>query len=132
MPRRSRRGERASAACPGHTRLRETQPGSSTDEEHPPMTTSFTAALRESTRPTWDRAVGHRFVTELHEGTIADDTMAAYLIQDHRFLDSSLALLGGAAATASSFEARLRLSRFIGERSEERRVGKERRWGVGR
>lgn len=79
------------------------------------MTTSFTAALRESARPTWDRAVGHRFVTELHEGTIADDTMAAYLIQDHRFLDSFLALLGGAAATASSFEARLRLSRFIGE-----------------
>src|SRR5690625_372384 len=155
MPRRSRRGERASAACPGHTRLRETQPGASTDEEPPPqttsftaapregarapsarpgrswlpetqpgsspdeepppMTTSFTAALREGARPTWDRAVGHRFVTELHEGTIADDTMAAYLIQDHRFLDSFLALLGGAAATASSFEARLRLSRFIGE-----------------
>src|SRR5690625_6476423 len=67
MPRRSSRGERASAACPGHARLRDAQPGSSTDEEQPPMTTSFTAALRESARPTWDRAVGHRFVTELHE-----------------------------------------------------------------
>src|SRR5690625_6867620 len=88
MPRRSSRGERASAACPGHARLRDAQPGSSTDEEQPPMTTSFTAALRESARPTWDRAVGHRFVTELHDGSIADDTMAAYLIQDNRFLDS--------------------------------------------
>src|SRR5699024_1604463 len=115
MPRRSRRGERAAAACPRPPRLREPQPGSSPGEEHPPVTTSFTAGLRESTRPTWAPAAGHRFVPELHEGTIADDTMAAYLIQDHRFLDSSLALLGGAAATASSFEARLRLSRFIGE-----------------
>lgn len=79
------------------------------------MTTSFTVALRESARPTWDRAVSHRFVTELHEGSIADDVMAAYLIQDHRFLDSFLALLGSAVATASTFQARLRLSQFIGE-----------------
>lgn len=79
------------------------------------MTTSFTTSLRESARPTWDRAVDHRFVTELHERSIADDVMATYLIQDHRFLDSFLALLGGAVSTADSFAARLRLSQFIGE-----------------
>lgn len=40
--------------------------------------------------------------------------MARYLIQDHRFLDSFLILLGAALVTADTFEARLRLGRFIG------------------
>src|SRR5437016_10585859 len=43
--------------------------------------------------------------------------MACYLIQNHRFLDSSLTLLG--AATADTFEARLRFGRFIGLMSGE-------------
>lgn len=45
--------------------------------------------------------------------------MAGYLIQDHRFLDSFLALLGAAIATADSFEARLRIGRFVGMVSGE-------------
>src|SRR6266446_6982960 len=45
--------------------------------------------------------------------------MARYLIQDHRFLDSYLTLLGGALATADTFEARLRFGRFIGLMSGE-------------
>ena len=40
--------------------------------------------------------------------------MAHYLIQDHRFLDSFLTLLGSAIATADTFEARLRFGRFAG------------------
>jgi len=40
--------------------------------------------------------------------------MAGYLIQDHRFLDDFLTLLGAAIATADSFEARLRFGRFVG------------------
>src|ERR1700739_3440676 len=40
-------------------------------------------------------------------------------IQDHRFLDSFLILLGAALATADTFEARLRLGRFIGLMSGE-------------
>ena len=40
--------------------------------------------------------------------------MARYLIQDHRFLDSFLILLGAALASADTFEARLRFGRFIG------------------
>lgn len=45
--------------------------------------------------------------------------MASYLIQDHRFLDSFLMLLGAAMATAESHEARLRFGRFIGMVSGE-------------
>jgi thiaminase/transcriptional activator TenA len=40
--------------------------------------------------------------------------MARYLIQDHRFLDSFLILLGATLASADTFEARLRFGRFIG------------------
>jgi thiaminase/transcriptional activator TenA len=40
--------------------------------------------------------------------------MARYLIQDHRFLDSFLTLLGAVLASADTFAARLRLGRFIG------------------
>jgi thiaminase/transcriptional activator TenA len=83
------------------------------------MTTRFSETLREASEPAWTAAVEHRFVRELLAGTIADDVMASYLIQDHRFLDSFLTLLGGAIATADSFEARLRFGRFTGMVSGE-------------
>ena len=45
--------------------------------------------------------------------------MANYLIQDHRFLDRFLILLGAALASADTFAARLRFGRFIGMVSAE-------------
>ena len=45
--------------------------------------------------------------------------MARYLIQDHRFLDSFLTLLGAALATADTFAAKPRFGRFIGTVSSE-------------
>jgi thiaminase (transcriptional activator TenA) len=78
------------------------------------MSLRFSESLRQSCEATWTRAVEHRFVHELGDGTIADDVMAAYLIQDHRFLDSFLVLLGAAIASSDSFESRLVLGRFTG------------------
>lgn len=83
------------------------------------MTERFTETLKNASEPTWSAAVGHRFVRELHEGSVSDRVMAAYLIQDHRFLDSFLTLLGAAIATADTFEARLRFGRFAGMVSGE-------------
>lgn len=79
------------------------------------MTMSYTEILREDSRPVWDAAVSHRLVRELHQGSIPDDVMAGYLVQDHRFLDSFLQLLGAAIATADTFAARLRMSQFLGD-----------------
>lgn len=79
------------------------------------MTETFTQALRRENQETWERATGHRFVRELTEGTVPDPVMAGYLIQDHRFLDSFLVLLGSAIASADTFAARIRLSQFVGE-----------------
>lgn len=74
----------------------------------------FTEQLRQANLTQWEQAVGHRFVQELFTGTVPNAVMTQYLIQDHRFLDSFLTLLGGAIATADTFEARLRFGRFAG------------------
>lgn len=79
----------------------------------------FTETLRRASEPHWSEAVGHRFVRELYSGSVPEPVMAQYLIQDHRFLDSFLTLLGAAIASADTFEARLRLGRFAGMISGE-------------
>jgi thiaminase/transcriptional activator TenA len=83
------------------------------------MPERFTETLRTASEPSWSQAVGHRFVKELFAGAVPDAVMARYLIQDHRFLDSFLTLLGAALATADTFESRLRFGRFIGTVSSE-------------
>lgn len=83
------------------------------------MTERFSETLRQASEPLWSQATEHRFVRELLSGTVSDAVMAHYLIQDHRFLDAFLTLLGAAVATTDSFEARLRFGRFIGMVSGE-------------
>lgn len=83
------------------------------------MSERFTELLRQASEPVWSQATGHRFVRGLLAGTVPDAVMMRYLVQDHRFLDAFLTLLGAAVATADSFEARLRLGRFIGMVSGE-------------
>jgi thiaminase (transcriptional activator TenA) len=78
------------------------------------MSERFTEILRAASEPAWSDAVRHRFVNELFAGAVPDAVMARYLIQDHRFLDSFLTLLGAALASADTFEARVRFGRFIG------------------
>src|ERR1700737_1735005 len=83
------------------------------------MSERFTETLRAASEPGWSHAMGHRFVKELFTGAVLDVVMTRYLIQDHRFLDSFLILLGAALATADTFEARLCFGRFIGLMSGE-------------
>jgi thiaminase/transcriptional activator TenA len=83
------------------------------------MPERFTDTLRATSEPAWSAAVGHRFVTELFAGAMPDAVMAHYLVQDHRFLDSFLTLLGTALASADTFAARLRYGRFIGTMSSD-------------
>lgn len=79
------------------------------------MTALFTDELKNENIETWDAAIHHRFVNELVEGTIPDAVLAGYLIQDYRFLDSFLALLGAAVTTADTLDSRLVFSKYIGE-----------------
>ena len=83
------------------------------------MPERFTEILRTASEAGWSHAVQHRFVNELFAGAVPDAVMARYLIQDHRFLDSFLVLLGAALASADTFAARLHFGRFIGMVSAE-------------
>src|ERR1700737_3339498 len=83
------------------------------------MPERFTETVRRASEPGWSEAVGHRFVKELFTGATSDVVMTHDLIQDHRFLDSFLILLGAALATADTFDARFRFGRFIGLMSRE-------------
>jgi thiaminase/transcriptional activator TenA len=83
------------------------------------MLERFTEILRTASDSGWSDAVGHRFVQQLFAGAVPDAVMARYLVQDHRFLDSFLTLLGAALACADTFAARLRFGRFIGAVSSE-------------
>ena len=76
------------------------------------MPERFTETLHAASEPDWSHAVEHRFVNELFAGAVPDAVMARYLIQDHRFLDSFLTLLGAVLASADTFEARLRFGRW--------------------
>lgn len=75
---------------------------------------SYSNALRDAHQLTWDAAVGHRFVDELLAGTIDDAVLARYLVQDYRFLDGFVAMLGQALASAPALPARLRLGLQLG------------------
>lgn len=75
---------------------------------------SFSAQLRELTAPTWDAAVGHRFVQEIWRGEVDADVLATYLVQDHQFVDAFLALMGAAVAAADRPDARVVHARQLG------------------
>ena len=76
--------------------------------------TRFSEQLRLAGEPFWTEAINHRFVNELLAGTVADAVMSRYLVQDHRFIDNFLVLLGSALSSADRFESRVVLGRFIG------------------
>lgn len=76
--------------------------------------TRFSEELKQASQPYWDEAVHHRFVSELLAGRVDDAVMGRYLVQDHRFIDNFLILLGAAMSNADRFESRVVLGRFIG------------------
>lgn len=76
--------------------------------------TRFSDFLRQQSEPLWTQSVTHRLVREMYAGTVAPDVMTRYLVQDHRFIDCFLALLGGVLVNCDRMEAKLTFGRFIG------------------
>lgn len=73
---------------------------------------TFTEWLREQNQENWNAAINHRFIDELFAGSVANDVLLHYLVQDYQFIDRFVALLGAAIASADRFESRVRLTRF--------------------
>lgn len=69
--------------------------------------------LRNSQK-NWQAAVNHRFIQELFEGTIEDEVLKKYLIQDYHFFDAFLSMLGACVAHADTLEAKLRFAKQLG------------------
>lgn len=74
----------------------------------------FSENLRQSAEPFWSEAVHHRLVQEIYRGSVSPEVMKRYLVQDHRFIDCFLSLLGGVLVNCDTMEAKLTFGRFIG------------------
>ncbi|WP_447556340.1 TenA family protein [Vreelandella sp. EE22] len=69
--------------------------------------------LREAAQPHWNACVQHRFVDQLLQGDIDNDVFSRYLVQDFRFCDTFVRLLGAAVCAADDPEARLTHARQL-------------------
>ncbi|GAB3675541.1 TenA family protein [Saccharopolyspora tripterygii] len=79
-----------------------------------PPETTFTDWLRERSEPDWTSVVEHPFTDALFDGSMPDEYMSSYLVQDYQFVDDFLALLGAAVAKADRYSSRLALAGSIG------------------
>ena len=70
--------------------------------------------LLKNSQKDWQAAVNHRFVQELFEGTIENEVLIKYLIQDYHFFDAFLSMLGACVAHADTLEAKLRFAKQLG------------------
>ena len=70
--------------------------------------------LLKNSQRDWNAAVNHRFVQELFEGTMDDQVLIKYLIQDYHFFDAFLSMLGACVAHADTLEAKLRFAKQLG------------------
>jgi thiaminase/transcriptional activator TenA len=72
----------------------------------------FAQQLLQANHIDWQACVQHRFVGEIFAGTLDDDVLRHYLVQDYQFINRFVALLGAAIASSDTFAPRVRLSQF--------------------
>ena len=73
----------------------------------------FTDWLRERTEPAWTGATEHQFTQELGAGTIADASMATYLVQDYAFVDTLVGVFGYAVGQAPTMADKRQFVEFL-------------------
>eukprot|EP00288_Rhodomonas_lens_P016861 CAMPEP_0177710824 /NCGR_PEP_ID=MMETSP0484_2-20121128/11536_1 /TAXON_ID=354590 /ORGANISM="Rhodomonas lens, Strain RHODO" /LENGTH=226 /DNA_ID=CAMNT_0019222521 /DNA_START=9 /DNA_END=689 /DNA_ORIENTATION=+ len=73
----------------------------------------FTDELKEGASEKWNAVVNHPWTDALADGTLAKESIVAYLIQDHRFLDSFVVLLASMIAKAPTLQDRLPGCQFL-------------------
>ena len=74
----------------------------------------FAIELRNQNAEDWDAAVNHPFVDQLLDGSLSDENLRGYLVQDYQFCDAFTALLGQAVAAAPWLPSRLVFARVLG------------------
>nr|WP_239528933.1 TenA family protein [Paenarthrobacter ilicis] len=74
----------------------------------------FAEELKKTCAQDWDASVNHPFVDQLLDGSLGDDHLRGYLVQDYQFCDAFTALLGQAVASAPSLPSRLVFAGVLG------------------
>ena len=75
---------------------------------------TYVGQLLEGSKENWQKAIHHRFVKELFEGTLEHQVLRTYLIQDYQFFDAFLSMLGACVAYADNLDSKLRFSKQLG------------------
>lgn len=73
----------------------------------------FTDELKNAAGEQWNRIVNHKFTVELADGTLDNNVLKKYLIQDHRFLDSFVVLLSSMIANCRTLTDRIPGCQFL-------------------
>jgi thiaminase (transcriptional activator TenA) len=79
----------------------------------PSSPTRFTDELRLAAGDQWNRIIYHKFTKELAAGTIDRQVLKKYLVQDFRFLDAFVVLLGSIVAHARCLQDRIPACQFL-------------------
>ncbi|MBM7068672.1 TenA family protein [Actibacterium sp. 188UL27-1] len=74
---------------------------------------STTEHLRTQFLTDWTAATTHDFCRDLADGTLSTDVMAAYLIQDYKFLDQFVRLLASAIAHVPTLKDGIPAAQFL-------------------
>ncbi len=74
---------------------------------------SASAELKSLNEETWSQAATHAFCRELATGTLPQDKMARYLIQDYTFIDAFVRLAASAISHAPTLADSVPLAQFL-------------------
>lgn len=78
------------------------------------VTERFTDTLRREAAGQWRRMQEHQFVVAIEEDRLPDDVLKRYLVNEHAFVETAIAIFGYALVKAPDMEARRELARVIG------------------
>ena len=75
----------------------------------------FSDWMKEKASTHWERAVRHRFVDELGDGTLERAVFQRYLLQDYVFVNAFASLLGSTVAKAPTMASKAPLAKFLAD-----------------
>lgn len=70
----------------------------------------FTSWMRANAEPVWRQCLRHRFMREMSEGTLSEQTFKRYLVQEYAFVQACSSVLGYAIAKAPGILERHRFA----------------------
>ena len=83
------------------------------DQEIERTQLTVTAQLKSKHSALWSAATGHRFITELGQGTLSRERFVRYFVQDYIFINDLVKMAGIAVAKAADVESARPVEQFL-------------------